>query len=383
MTTEARIWPDVAIPPGETLAETLKELELSQAELARRTGRPVQAINEIVRGTKEITSDTALQFEMVLGVPAHFWSRLEADYKLNKARLAEEVRLKKQEPLLSKYPFPTTASHIPERVLQEPLLSKYPFRNMASRGWVDSVRDRVERVRELLRFFGVASLYDVETTLPAAFRKCSKRHASPQALAAWLRQGEREAQNIDAQPFSESVLRGNLPEVRTLTTQSPQVFEPRLKELLASSGVALVLVPHLPKTYAHGAARWIRRGQTALVQMSIRYKWDDIFWFSLFHELGHVLLHDRGQVFVEYDGESADEREREADEFATEQLIPTEAFTRFVAGRTLSQQAVLQFSREQGIAASIVVGRLQHDGRVPHSRFNRLRARLGGLSRTQ
>src|SRR3990172_3271133 len=355
MTTEARIWPDVAIPPGETVAETLKELELSQAELARRTGRPVQAINEIVRGTKEITSDTALQFEMVLGVPAHFWSRLEADYKLNKARLAEEVRLKKQ----------------------VPLLSKYPFRNMASCGWVDSVRDRVERVRELLRFFGVASLYDVETTLPAAFRKCSKRHASPEALAAWLRQGEREAQNIDAQPFSDSVLRGHLPEVRTLTTQSPQVFEPRLKELLASSGVALVLVPHLPKTYAHGAARWIRRGQTALVQMSIRYKWDDIFWFSLFHELGHVLLHDRGQVFVEYDGESADEREREADEFATEQLIPTEAFTRFVAGRTLSQQAVLQFSREQGIAASIVVGRLQHDGRVPHSRFNRLRARFG------
>src|SRR3989304_4849070 len=105
MTTEARIWPDVAIPPGETLAETLKELELSQAELARRTGRPVQAINEIVRGTKVITSDTALQFEMVLGVPAHFWSRLAADYKLNKARLAEKVRLKKQRPLLPKYPF--------------------------------------------------------------------------------------------------------------------------------------------------------------------------------------------------------------------------------------------------------------------------------------
>src|SRR5690349_11655053 len=96
MATENRVWPDVAIPPGEFLAETLASLSLSQAELARRAGRPVQAINEIVRGTKEITPETALQFERVLGVPAHIWTRLDADYRYVKARLEDQARLKNE-----------------------------------------------------------------------------------------------------------------------------------------------------------------------------------------------------------------------------------------------------------------------------------------------
>ena len=85
---QTRPWPDVAIPPGETLAETLEAKRMSQAELARRMGRPVQAINEIVRGRKAITAGTALALQAVLGVPADFWMHLEGDYRLTAARLA-------------------------------------------------------------------------------------------------------------------------------------------------------------------------------------------------------------------------------------------------------------------------------------------------------
>src|SRR5262249_26441446 len=103
MATDARIWPDLALPPGELLAQTLETLGLSQADLARRAGRPAQAINEIVRGAKEITPATALQFERVLGVPAHVWMRLEADYRFNKARLEDQARLKRELPRASRY----------------------------------------------------------------------------------------------------------------------------------------------------------------------------------------------------------------------------------------------------------------------------------------
>ena len=83
-----RIWSDVAIPPGATLAEELKARDITQSELARRMGRPVQAVNEIVRGKKAITGETALQLESVLrGISADFWMRLEADYRLVRARL--------------------------------------------------------------------------------------------------------------------------------------------------------------------------------------------------------------------------------------------------------------------------------------------------------
>jgi HTH-type transcriptional regulator/antitoxin HigA len=87
MATSARAWPDIAIPPGELLAETLEALGLTQADLARRAGRPAQAINEIIRGTAEITPETARQLEGALGVPAHVWTRLEGDYRHNQARL--------------------------------------------------------------------------------------------------------------------------------------------------------------------------------------------------------------------------------------------------------------------------------------------------------
>lgn len=87
-----RVWPDLAIPPGETLAEELKARSITQLELARKMGRPVQVVNEIVRGKKTITGETALQLEAVLkGISADFWMRLEADYQLTRARLARRV----------------------------------------------------------------------------------------------------------------------------------------------------------------------------------------------------------------------------------------------------------------------------------------------------
>ena len=88
MATNSRVWPDIAIPPGETLAETLETLGLTQRGLARQMGRPVQAINEIINGKKAITAETALQLEQVLKTPAHVWLSLQAQYDLTKARLA-------------------------------------------------------------------------------------------------------------------------------------------------------------------------------------------------------------------------------------------------------------------------------------------------------
>lgn len=81
--------PDIAIPPGETLRETIEALGMSQAELAQRTGRTTKDIKEIIMGKAAITPDGALQFERVLRVPASFWNNLESNYRDTVARLAE------------------------------------------------------------------------------------------------------------------------------------------------------------------------------------------------------------------------------------------------------------------------------------------------------
>lgn len=85
-TTLRRAESDLAIHPGELLSEELEVREMSQRALAEAIGRPAQAINEIVRGKKAITAETAIQLEDALGIPAHFWLNLQSDYELAVAR---------------------------------------------------------------------------------------------------------------------------------------------------------------------------------------------------------------------------------------------------------------------------------------------------------
>jgi HTH-type transcriptional regulator / antitoxin HigA len=355
MATEMPGSADLAIAPGELLAETLNSLGLKQAELARRTGRPVQAINEIVKGVKEITPETALQFERVLGVPAHIWTRLEADYRQDLARLHDRKRLEEQE---------------------VPLARQFPYREMVAYGWVPDVKDWLDRAVELLRFFRVSSLDHVqERELEAAWRRSTKVAASRAALRAWLMRGERDAEAVQVAAFGRDVLLETLPELRRLTRESPAVFCPRMTKLLAGCGVALVFVRHLPKTGAQGATQWVRR--KAVIQLSVRYRWADIFWFSLFHELGHLLLHQHKGVFVNPSSGEKSDREQEADVFASDALIPRESYKRFVAScGVLSADPVEAFAREVHVHPSIVVGRLQHEGLLPYSHLNELRPRF-------
>ena len=354
MTETTRIWPDVAIPPGEVLSETIEALGLTQAELARRMGRPAQAVNEIVRGSKEITPETALQLERVVGVPAHVWTRLDADYRYNKARLQDLEQLDAEK----------------ERA------APFPYNEMSKYGWVPRTRDPLERTSELLKFFGVASLAMVKQFEQAAYRIARSRECSPEALAAWVRQGERVAQGIAAEPFDAKALRAAVPAFRALTKKPPEEFLPDLRNRLASMGVILVLVPHLTKTYAHGATFWIARDR-AVIQMSIRYRWDDVFWFSFLHELGHLLKHRKGSVFIELSDGSKNAREAEADAFASESLIPPTFHEQLASqGPPFSRNFVIAFAERLGVAPSIVVGRLQHENLLPHSHLNSLRSRF-------
>ena len=88
MVTKTNAYPDVAVPPGEYLEEEIEARGISQKELARRMGRPVNTINEIINGKKAITAETALQLEAVMPeIPARFWLNLETDYQLTKASI--------------------------------------------------------------------------------------------------------------------------------------------------------------------------------------------------------------------------------------------------------------------------------------------------------
>lgn len=355
MATDNRAWPNVAIPPGETLSEAIEALGISQAEVARRAGRPVQVISEIVQGRKEITAETAIELERVVGIPAHVWVRLEADYRTVKALLADELRLKEE----------------------VPFARRCPYAEMSELGWLPDTRDAIERVRNLLRFFGVASLSNLSAA--AAWRRSDAMTADECALAAWLRKGELDAQGVELQDFDVDGLAAALPVIRGFTQESPAQFSPKLRKMLAGLGVALVFVPHLKKTGAQGATRWL--GRRAVVQLSVRYRWADVFWFTLFHELSHLLLHGRKGIFVNFVREQRDRQEREADAHAGDVLIPPALYSRFASacdrGRFVARDAVIEFAGAIGVHPGIVVGRLHHDRKLGHNLLNDLRQQYG------
>lgn len=350
--------PEVVSPPGETLAEVLDDRGMSQAELAQRMGRPKKTISEIVNGKAEITPETAIQLERVLGIPAAFWNNFESNYRGHLARAAEEVRL---------------AAHAawPDR---------FPLGEMCKYGWIARQLDVTGRVRELLSFFAVSSVDQWRERYRAplvAYRLPKKFTPDVHALSAWLRQGEREAQIIESKPFDAVAFRNSLREIRKLTLESPRTFQPRVEAIGAEGGVAIVFIPEVDKSRACGAARWLTP-QKAMIQLSLRYRTADHLWFTLFHEAGHVLLHGKRESFVEFERGSsgkADEEE-EANRFAVDQLIPRAAYDEFVRSGSFDRTSVRRFAEEVGVAPGIVVGRLQHEERLPFSQLNDLKVRL-------
>jgi HTH-type transcriptional regulator/antitoxin HigA len=359
MATNQELYSDLPIPPGEYLEEVIEELGMSKDELAKRMDRPAPKLSAIFKGNKAITPDTALQLEKVVGVPAHVWTGLEAEYRLALARSRqdEEQRRLKEESRLVKH---------------------FPYAGLVKLGVVAKKTRPTDKVMELQRFFGVASLNTVSSLrrYQAAFR-AGRPDRSPEAVATWLRIGELQAQGLRCAPFQKRRLTHSLGTVRTMTLLSPEGFQEELHQLLADSGVALVLCPHLPGTYAHGATFWLGRDK-AVVMMTLRYKWADVFWFSLFHELGHILFHNRQAVILEGDNADAAQKgiEDEADQFAADTLISPQAYGAFVKARRFFAKDIERFARQMGVSTGIVVGRLQKEGRIKPSWHNSLRMRF-------
>ncbi|NGX16811.1 HigA family addiction module antitoxin [Wenzhouxiangella sp. XN24] len=349
MMTETHFMSDLAIPPGEYLEEVLADLELNQAELARRMGRPAQAINEIIRGEKAITPETSIQLEKVVGVPAHIWSRLEADFRLIQANLNDRKEAKKE----------------------EVLVPKFPYALLAKLGLVEKTNSKIERVENLRSFFGVSSLFNLQGTrdYSPAFRQGSKDGLNHEALAAWLRAGTVLSKRDGCAEYSKKRLEQALPEIRKLTKRNdPSEFFSELRSLLCECGVSLIVIPHFPKTYTNGATFWSGKDR-AVVMMSLRGSWADIFWFSLFHELGHILLHDKRSTFLEDGSHHPGRRkqEEEADKFAQVTLIPPAEFQKFVLAGDFSRDAIMRFAANLDIGPGIVTGRLHHEGLLPYT----------------
>jgi HTH-type transcriptional regulator/antitoxin HigA len=345
--------PDRVLPPGDTLAEVLEERDMTQTELARRTGLSTKHINQIIRAAVGLTPETALLLEKATGVSAAVWNRLEVAYQEYLSRLEEA------EALTSDLEW----------------LDLIPYRELVARGYVQVRDNAVDQLRELCRFFGVANYaaWQAVWHKPTAYRTSQAFTSHPGAVAAWLRIGELKAAQIDCLPFDKAGLQARLDTLRGLTRDpDPNSWWPQLQEICASVGVVVVGEREISGARINGAARWLSP-EKAVVQLSFRHKWSDIVWFTLFHELAHLLIHSKKDAFINDMGVHSG-HEQEADAFASQLLIPRRREAEL--SDLMTSADAQRFADELGIAASIVVGRLQFEKRWPYSRGNELKQRF-------
>lgn len=345
--------PDYVTEPGETLQETIEGMGLSQKELAERTGFTAKHINQLISGVKRISPHAALRLEKVTGVPARFWSNLESNYQERKARLKD--------------------SRASAKELE--WLQSIPTKELIKRGKLRAAAGQAELLQETLAFFRVASVGAWRTGWSRhhiAFRKSGSKSDCSGKIAAWVRLAEIQAEETECGAFEKKKFRNVVDELRRNAEAVPGVFIPAMQAKCAAAGVAVVLVPEFPGGHVIGAAKWLNPSR-AMIALNLRGKSLDKFWFTFFHEAGHLLNESKDQMFVDVDY-SEDPREEAANRFAREILIPVEYEFELPGLRT--EAAVCSFAERIKVHPAIVVGRLQRDGIVPYNRMNRLKVRM-------
>jgi len=349
--------PDFVISPGDVLSYELEIREMSQQELAKRTGITPKHIVSVIKGKAPISPETAIKLERATGMPVKYWLNLESQFQEHKARAAEEELL--------------------ERNLD--WLKKIPLAAMAKLGWLEKPKDKKQQLVKVLQFFGIAKVDqwdDMWPSLNVAYRQHNPHEVFPEAVSAWLRKGELDAAEIECEKYDKALFRERLDEIRNLTSELPDKFIPAMQALCASAGVAVVFVSALPKTGVSGATRWLNSNK-AVIQLSLRYKTNDHLWFTFFHEAGHILLHGKKELFLESNGKGHngldEEKEEQANQFAQHELIPKKSFSEFILIGSFSKASIKAFADNIGIAPGIVVGQLQHRNLLSYQYCNDLK----------
>jgi Zn-dependent peptidase ImmA (M78 family)/plasmid maintenance system antidote protein VapI len=345
-------------PPGAIVARILDAKDVCLDDFATSVGLSAREARGLIEGTTAIDDVLASRLADVVGSTSSFWLRCEQSYR-------EDVHR-------------NLPAYVDDEV--KDWLKRLPLKEMAGLGWMKLHRDPIRQAEECFRFFGVIGLNDwkhrqAELLSGTNFRTSIAFSSDPTATSAWLRWAEDKAEDITCRAWDREAFEDSLGAIRILTrNHHPERFVPKLREICSASGVALVIAPAPKGCRASGATKLIRR-RKAMIVLSFRYYSDDHFWFTFFHEAGHLVRHADQELFLEEEGGEIDESEQEANAFALDTLIPPREQRRM---HSLPQeyQAYIEFARSIGVAPGVVVGQMQRLGHLPYRWLNKLKRRF-------
>ncbi len=357
VTRQGNRGPAEVFPPGDYIRRELEARNWTQADLADVIGRPLQVVNEVVAGKRSITPETAKGLAEAFATSAELWMNLDAAYQLSR-----------------------TEGPGRDVAVRARLYARFPIRELQTRAWITRSHDADALTRDVIRFYGLATLDEEPKLYAHAARKTSYGGVTPEQ-EAWLFRAIKLARTI--QPTSKFSTRSLDEAIGRLCDALPS---PKglsgVPFVLAAAGIRFLILEALPRTRIDGACFWLSDDEPVVV-VSFRYDRIDYFWHTLMHELGHVARgdgRDNDNVGLDTDivgVQSATPRakpdfENHADNFAVSALIPQDELDAFIA-RTrpfYSRAKILAFADRLDIHAGILVGQLQYRGEIlfSHSR---------------
>ncbi len=339
------------IHPGETLKEILEDREMTQRELAIRTDVTETHVSNIVNCLKPISVSFAKKLEYALDVDASFWINLQANYEREMADFEEINLISSQElGILQRL------KSITEYVQEIGLLNPDVQGSMLIINW-----------RKLLN---ISSLIRIPKISQAgAYRLAVADSVDPYVLFTWLRIADLMTKNQQVnQELDMDKLKSNLHIIRALAFEDVDSFGLKLKEIFAKCGIKFAVVKHFTGAPVQGVIKR-NHDETLSLIMTVRRKFADIFWFTLFHEIGHILNGDINDRLIDYEF-TKNEVEDRADEFAANTLIDPEQYRIFVKTGNFSLSRIRHFCSEQNIPTFMLIGRLQRDGRLKYHQYS-------------
>jgi HTH-type transcriptional regulator / antitoxin HigA len=357
MQRTAEFQPEWASPPGKTLFGLMEKIGMSIKGLAGEMDCSLDTCRALLDGVGHLDELIAEKLEQLFGVSKSFWLQREYQYRTDLNRLE------------------LVATEITAREL----VTKLPVASMRQFGWIDCGTDLTSKLDAVLKFFGVKDVREYHAVYSGelsavAFRASISFASDSFSTTAWLRKGTLEAGNISCGSWDKQKFVSFLPEIRKLSRiKDPSSFLPKLTKVCADCGVAFVVVAAPKGCRASGATRFLSP-KKALIIMSLRYKTDDQFWFTFFHEAAHLILHSEDALFLEDNSEATLGEEFEANEFAAEVLVPAETWER-VKFTKLSHKSLIAAAFKVGVSPGILLGQMQHKRVVSFDKMNYLKRR--------
>jgi len=329
------------VSPGQIIKDELDERGWTQKDLAEIMGRPYQAINEIIRSTKQITPQTARELAQAFGTSPEFWLNLEMKYQLHKSPKEEKEQ---------------------KIARRSWLYSFLPVKDLIKRNWINGSNSISELEKQICDFLDINSIDQLQT-LSVNLRQSIARSPEGAPVVAWVKRVEQLIVGQEVNEYDQGKIDDIIQGMKTLMNDAGRVAE--VPGLLNEYGIYFIIVPHLPKTYLDGAS--FELNGHPIIAMTLRYDRIDSFWFTLLHELAHIALGHEGHLDY-FDSGNEDVFEQEANKLASEWLIDQLALEEFIniSLPHVSKDAIIAFSKRQNIHPGIVLGQLHKRGIVPY-----------------